>query len=66
MKFREFSKNLSSEIENLFATLGDNCLPEEAHRLDESVSIQEILERVKNLDIEVDNSTDPSKPLSRP
>ena len=66
MKFREFSKNLSNEIENLFATLGDNCLPEEAHRLDESVSIQEILERVKNLDVEVDNSTDPSKPLSRP
>jgi len=50
MKFREFSKHLSSEIENLFATLGDNCLPEDAHRLDETVSIQEILERMKNLE----------------
>jgi hypothetical protein len=52
MKFREFSKNLSSEIENLFATLGDNCLPEDAHRLDETISIQDILERVKNLDMD--------------
>jgi hypothetical protein len=63
MKFREFSKNLSSEIENLFATLGDSCLPEEAHRLDESVSIQEILERVKNLDTETESSNKPAKPL---
>jgi hypothetical protein len=63
MKFREFSKNLSSEIENLFATLGDNCLPEEAHRLDESVSIQEILERVKNLDTETESNSKPIKPL---
>ena len=62
MKFREFSKNLSSEIENLFATLGDSCLPEEAHRLDESVSIQEMLERVKNLDIETED-TKPAKPV---
>ncbi len=62
MKFREFSKNLSSEIENLFATLGDSCLPEEAHRLDESVSIQEMLERVKNLDIETEG-TKPAKPV---
>lgn len=63
MKFREFSKNLSSEIENLFATLGDSCLPEEAHRLDESVSIKEILERVKNLDIETESPNKPAKPL---
>lgn len=63
MKFREFSKNLSSEIENLFATLGDSCLPEEAHRLDESVSIQEILERVKNLDAETESPNKPAKPL---
>jgi hypothetical protein len=62
MKFREFSKNLSSEIENLFATLGDNCLPEEAHRLDETISIQDILERVKKLDTETD--TDTPKSLS--
>lgn len=62
MKFREFSKNLSSEIENLFATLGDSCLPEEAHRLDESVSIKEMLERVKNLDTETEASK-PTKPV---
>lgn len=62
MKFREFSKNLSSEIENLFATLGDSCLPEEAHRLDESVSIKEMLERAKNLDIETEG-TKPAKPV---
>jgi hypothetical protein len=62
MKFREFSKNLSSEIENLFATLGDNCLPEEAHRLDETISIQDILERVKKLDTET--GTDTPKSLS--
>lgn len=65
MKFREFSKNLSSEIENLFINLGDSCLPEEAHRLDESVSIQEILERVKNLDVESDSGKNPAKPLPR-
>lgn len=68
MKFREFSKNLSSEIENLFATLGDNCLPEEAHRLDHSFSIQEMLERVKNLDVDSDtpsaDATKPAKPTS--
>ncbi|MBC6905711.1 hypothetical protein DWB84_09610 [Saccharophagus sp. K07] len=65
MKFREFSKNLSDEIENLFVNLGGSCLPEEAHRLDETVSIQDILERVKNLDIDTDKVTDPSKPASR-
>jgi hypothetical protein len=64
MKFREFSKSLSSEIENLFATLGDNCLPEEAHRLDHEFSIQDMLERVKNLDIESDaKSPSDTKPL---
>lgn len=65
MKFRDFSKNLSSEIENLFATLGDASLPEEAHRLDQSFSIQEILERVKNMDT-TNNQTDtkPAKPIS--
>lgn len=65
MKFREFSKNLSHEIENLFATLGDNCLPEDSHRLDDSVSIQDILERVKNLDLdETHTKTKPSNPLT--
>ena len=63
MKFREFSKNLSSEIENLFATLGDNCLPEDAHRLDETVSIQDILERVKKLDMDSDPSAKSFKSL---
>lgn len=61
MKFREFSKHLSSEIENLFATIGDNSLPEDAHRLDETVSIQEILERMKNS--ESDPVTKSSKSL---
>ncbi len=65
MKFREFSKNLSSEIENLFATLGDNCLPEEAHRLDDTVAIQDILERIKNLDTDTDTTATPPNPLSR-
>ncbi len=64
MKFRDFSKNLSSEIENLFATLGDASLPEEAHRLDQSFSIQEILERVKNLDTDDQTHTKPAKPIS--
>jgi hypothetical protein len=64
MKFREFSKSLSGEIENLLATLGDNCLPENAHRLDETVSIQEILERVKNLDTDSDTSSKLPKSLS--
>lgn len=58
MKFRDFNKNLSSEIENLFATIGDTRLPEdahrldgeEAHRLDECVDIRDLLERVKNLE----------------
>lgn len=61
MSFRDFSKNLSSEIENLFATLGDSNLPEEAHRLDKNieqakldaaVDIQQIWERVKTLDVQ--------------
>ena len=56
MSFRDFSKNLSSEIENLFATLGDNNSPEDGHRLDNSVSIEEMLERVKNLDTEKDQT----------
>lgn len=50
MKFRDFSKNLSNEIENLFATIGDSSLPEEAHRLGQTISIEELLARVKNLD----------------
>ncbi len=64
MKFREFSKNLSSEIENLFATLGDNCLPEDAHRLDQSVPIADILERVKNLDTGSDPTAKSENPIS--
>lgn len=60
MSFRDFSKNLSNEIENLFANLGDSNLPEEAHRLDKNleqarldaaVDIQQIWERVKALDV---------------
>lgn len=53
MSFRDFNKNLSSEIENLFATLGDADLPEEQCRLDESfesVSIQDLLDKIKNVD----------------
>lgn len=55
MKFRDFSKNLSDEIENLLATIGDNCVPEDANRLDDCVSIQELIERIKNLDIQPAN-----------
>jgi hypothetical protein len=44
--------------------LGDASLPEEAHRLDQSFSIQEILERVKNLDTDDQADTKPAKPLS--
>ena len=50
MTFKDFSKNLSSEIENLFATLGDSNLPENAHRLDQTINIDDILARMKNLD----------------
>ncbi len=61
MTFRDFSKNLSSEIENLFATLGDSNLPEDAHRLDDTVSIDEMLERVKSLDVSADQKTHNNK-----
>jgi len=50
MKFRDFSKNLSNEIENLFATLGDNQLPEDAHRLDESISMDDFMKKIKEMD----------------
>lgn len=52
MRFREFSKSLSDEIENLIESLGEKYQPEEADKLDQSVPIKDILERVKNLDIE--------------
>ncbi len=52
MKFKDFSKNLSSEIENLFAQLGDNNLPEDSHRLDQTVNIDDIMARIKNLDLD--------------
>ncbi len=62
MTFRDFSKNLSDEIENLFANLGDSCLPEEAHRLDQTISIEEIMERVKSLDtLESPDSNTPTR-----
>lgn len=50
MKFRDFSKNLSDEIENLFATLGDNQLPEKAHRLDETISMGDFLKQLKEME----------------
>jgi hypothetical protein len=64
MKFREFSKNLTVEIENLFATLGDSCLPEDAHRLDQTVNINDILEKVKNLNLQDDSAPKSPKSLS--
>lgn len=59
MTFRDFSKNLTQELEKVLANLGDSTLPEKAHRLDhqqsgnetsENVDISAILERMKNLD----------------
>lgn len=50
MTFRDFSKHLSDELENLFATLGDSNLPEEASRLDNTVSVEEMIEKARNLD----------------
>ncbi len=52
MKFKDFSKNLSSEIENLFSQLGDNNLPEDGRRLDQTVNIDDIMTRIKNLDLD--------------
>lgn len=55
MSLCDFSKNLSAELENLFANLGDSNIPEEAHRLDEqkvtnsaheTVDIRDILARM--------------------
>jgi hypothetical protein len=56
MKFRDFSKNLSDEIENLFATMGDNCLPEDAGRLDDCFSMADLMERLKKLDADTANT----------
>lgn len=50
MTFRDFSKHLSEEIENLFATLGDHNLPKDVNRLDNSTSVKEMIEKAKNLD----------------
>ncbi len=59
MSLRDLSKNLSSELENLFANLGDSNLPEHAHRLDdqkeneagcEAVDISGIMARMKQAD----------------
>lgn len=50
MTFRAFNKHLSDEIENLFETLGDDHLPVEARRLDTSISVDKMIERIKNLD----------------
>lgn len=61
MAFRDFNKNLSIEIENLFANISGSESSEDAKRLDESadeillgpeVDIQAILERIRNLDTE--------------
>ena len=61
MAFRDFNKNLSIEIENLFANISGSESPDNAKRLDEcaddvllgpEVDIQQILERIRNLDIE--------------
>lgn len=61
MAFRDFNKNLSTEIENLFASISGSESPDDAKRLDQSaddvllgpeVDIQQILERIRNLDIE--------------
>lgn len=62
MTFRDFSKNLSDEIENLFATIGGSCLPEDAHRLDEGLSFQALMERVKNMDAHPPKD-EPQRPL---
>ena len=59
MSLRDLSKNLSSELENLFANLGNSNLPEQAQRLDdqkennagcEAVDISGIMNRMKQLD----------------
>lgn len=64
MSFRGFSKNLSDEIENLFANLGDNNSPEKVTRLDkcvkakskgaadETLDMDALWERIKTLDVE--------------
>lgn len=57
MAFKDFSKSLSSEIENLFATLGDNNLPEASHRLDKTVPFDEIMEQLKNSDTDKSQHT---------
>lgn len=51
MKFRGFSKDLSDQIENLFATIGGSSAPEDAHRLDEYAYVKDLIERAKNLDV---------------
>lgn len=61
MSFRDFSKTLSDEIENLFAHLGDNQLPEDAHRLDQSVNFDDIMARIKNLDATEDQPKSKSR-----
>lgn len=65
MKFRDFSKNLSDEIENLFATMGDSNLPEQTQRLDQTICIEEMLERVKNLEVDTNPEQDSSKDRQR-
>ena len=60
MSFRDFSKNLSSEIENLFATLGNNNLPEDTRRLDQSVNFDQLMESIKNCDAQELKSKSPA------
>lgn len=61
MTFRAFSKNLSSEIENLFATLGNNNLPEDVQRLDQTVNFDDLMQRIKNLDAAFDGAQKKTK-----
>lgn len=58
MKFRSMSKDLSAELENLFATLGHGAVPEETERLDPAPCVQAILERMKSLDAPTPNADD--------
>lgn len=65
MSFRAFNKNLSEEIENLFANLGDSQGPEEARRLDPhaeeiaNVDIQALLRKIQNQDLEEETKAAP-------
>lgn len=61
MKFRAFSKNLSSEIENLFSSLGDDSPSENLERLDQTVNFDDLMARIKNLDKDAEAMPSDSK-----